>query len=114
MTALYRVDFEVPNNEDFRYAFALTDEAGAPVNLAGAAFRMDVEARSGADVLSLTTANRKVALDAATGRIDLIVPAADMATLRESYHTHDMLMTLGGQTTRLWVGGFNIIQGVTE
>lgn len=114
MTALYRVDFEVSNNEDFRYAFQLADEAGVPVNLAGAQFRMDVEDRAGADVFSFSTANGRIIIDAAAGRIDLIAPVIEIAILRENYHTQDMLMTMSGQTTRLWVGGFTIIQGVTE
>lgn len=113
MTALFRVDFEVANNEDFRYAFAITDTEGAPVDLTGAAFRMDIETRAGADVLSLTTENGRVTVDTDAGRIDLVVAAADMAPLAANYHSHDMLMTKGGQTTRLWAGGFSILQGVT-
>lgn len=114
MTALFRVDFEVANNEDFHYAFALTDENGDPVDLAGATLRMDIESRAGGDVLSLSTENGRIAVEAAAGRFDLLVPAADMAALRENYHAHDLLMTLDGRTTRLWQGAFSIIQGVTE
>jgi hypothetical protein len=74
----------------------------------------DIETRAGADVLSLTTENGRVTVDAGAGRIDLVVAAADMAPLVENYHRHDMLMLKGGQTTRLWAGGFSILQGVTE
>lgn len=114
MTALFRVDFEVANNEDFRYAFVITDAEGAPVDLAEATFRMHVETSAGDDVLVLTTENDRIAVDGAAGRIDLIVSAADMAQLVENYHRHDMLMLNGTQTTRLWLGGFSIVQGVTE
>lgn len=114
MTALFQVDFETANNEDFRYAFAIADEDGVPVDLTGASFRMDIETGAGADVLTLSTSNGRVVLDAPAGRIDLVVPAAVMAALKANFHAHDMLMTLGGQTTRLWAGNFSILQGVTE
>ena len=114
MTALFRVDFEAANNEDFRYAFALTDTEGAPVDLTAATFRMHIETNADADVLALTTENGRIGVEAIAGRIDLVVPAAAMAGLAANYHVHDMLMVKGGQTTRLWAGGFSVIQGVTE
>ncbi|HMN38632.1 MAG TPA: hypothetical protein PKD49_13110 [Hyphomicrobium sp.] len=114
MTALFKVDFEVANNEDFRYAFAICDEHDTPVDLTGATFHMDIETRLGDNVLVLNIENGRIAVDPSIGRIDLSVPAQDMAALPANFHQHDMLMRLHGQTTRLWAGNFSIVQGVTE
>jgi len=114
MTALFKVDFDVANNEDFRYAFKVCDENDTPVDLTGAALEMQVETRLGENVLVLSTQNGRIVLTASDGRFDLVVPAADMSALAANLHQHDLLMRLGGQTTRLWTGNFSITQGVTE
>ena len=114
MTALFKVDFEIANNEDFRYAFVISDADNTPVDLTGATFHMDVETRLGDNVLVLNAENGRIIVDPFIGRIDLVVAAQDMAALPANFHQHDMLMRRSGQTTRLWAGNFSIVQGVTE
>lgn len=114
MTALNRVDFEIADNEDFRYAFQLQDTEGAALDLATATFKMDVRSADDAILLTLTTANGRVLVDTADNRIDLTVPAATIATLPAGVHLHDMLMVDAGAITRIWTGAITVVEGVTQ
>jgi hypothetical protein len=116
MSAFYRINFQSANNEDLRQVFVLTDDAGAPFDLTGAALHMDIEAFNGADVLEATTANGRIALsDAPAGRFELAVPAATMRTLAPGSYQHDLLLTFAdGRVHRVWTGALTLSRGVTE
>jgi hypothetical protein len=113
MSAFYRVDFQSSNNEDLRQAFVLTDEAGTPIDITGAALRMGVETAAGRDALEATTANGRIVVsDAPAGRFDLAIPAAVMRTLAEGAYRHDLVLESGGTTRRVWAGTLTLGQGV--
>lgn len=114
MSALYRVDFDAADNEDFRYAFVLTTPQGAPADLTGATFKMSIARFEGPTVIELSSANGRIVPTLAQGRIDLIVAAADLAGLAQGFHTHDLVMTQGQKVTRLWTGGLSLTHGVTQ
>ncbi len=116
MSAAYRVNFDLANNEDMRQAFSLGDTAGAPLDLAGASLRMHIETLAGETVVEATTANGRIILiDAPAGRFDLAIPAATMRTLTAGAYRHDLLLVAAnGNVRRIWSGSLTLDRGVTE
>lgn len=115
MTAFYRVDFQIANNEDLRHDFVLSDSAASPVDLTGAGFRMDVANSSGGRVLEASLDNGRILLtDAPHGRFALLVPAAVMRMLPEGAYNHDLVWTRGAETRRVWAGTMTVQRGVTQ
>lgn len=114
MSAYYRVDFQASNNEDLRQGFVLTDSAGTPLDITGAALRFGLETSAGRDVLEASTLNGRITVsDAPAGRFDLAIPAAVMATLAEGAYRHDLLLEASGSVRRVWTGTLTLGQGVT-
>ena len=114
MTALYRVDFSASTNADLRQGFALTDTAGAAVDLTGATLALAFEHEPNAPILHATAANgRLVVTDAAQGRFELVIAAADLAVLQPALYQHDLLLTRAGRIDRLWTGTLRLDDGVT-
>ena len=115
MSALYRVNFQMANNEDLRQAFAVTNSTQAPVDLTGADLRMDVETAHKTDALVLSIANGRIVVTApASGQFQLVVPASTMSTLADGVYQHDLLLQQSGTLRRLWTGTLNLSRGVTE
>jgi hypothetical protein len=114
MSAYFRVDFQSANKEDLRQVFQLTDQNGAPLDIAGATLRMGIETASGRDVLKVTTSNgRIVVIDGVAGRFDLTVPAAVMRLLPEGAYRHDLVIESAGTVRRVWTGTLTLSQGVS-
>ena len=114
MSAYYRVDFQVSNTEDLRQQFELTDTAGTPVDLTGASLRMDIASMSGADALQASSANGRIAIsDAAAGRFEVAIPAADVRGLLPGTYRHDLLLSHADSVRRVWSGTISLSQGVT-
>ena len=115
MTAFYRVDFQIANNEDLRHDFVLSDTTAAPIDLTGTGFRMDVASVSGGRILEASLDNGRILLtDAAHGRFALSVPAAVMRMLSEGAYNHDLIWTRGSETRRVWSGTMTVQHGVTQ
>lgn len=123
MSTLYRVNFEIADNEDLREAFVLTSSAGAPADLTGADLRMDIEAltppSAGAPdpplVLSLSLANGRIALlDATLGQFEIIVDRSTLGALAPGIYRHDLLLAHSGRTQRIWDGTLVLSRGVSE
>lgn len=115
MRPLYALNFQVARNEDWSDVFALTDDAGAPVNLTGVSFTMDLKTALGTLVLSLNTANGKLPVyDAAAGLMGPLVLKTEMGSaLPAGVYNHDCLMLEAGRTRRLWYGQLTVLDGVT-
>jgi hypothetical protein len=112
--ALFTIEFQAATNADWEDNFELRDEAGA-INLAGAAFEMDVRSAGGVQAIELTTAAGTLpVLSAADGIFGIKVLAATMATLTPGTYHLDCLMRQGGQTLRLFEGRLFLEKGITE
>jgi hypothetical protein len=114
MSACYRVNFQAATNEDLRQAFVLQDAAGAAIDLTGASLRMALQGASGAIALEAGLADGRIAiLDAANGRFEVAVLAADLQTLPPGVYRHDLLLAQAGVVRRVWSGVLTLSQGVT-
>lgn len=115
MTAYYRVNFELANNEDLRQTFALSDTGGTPLNLTGASFKMQIKSFAGAPVAEASSVNGRIAvLDAAAGQFEVNIPAAVMRTIAEGSYQHDLVLSgSDGSTKRIWDGVVSLSQVVT-
>lgn len=92
----------------------MRDAGGAATDLTGATFEMDVRDGAGAEIFSATTENARILItEAAAGSFAIDVPAALMATVPPGDYAHDLLLRQAGRVTRVWVGGFAVIQGVS-
>ena len=116
MAAFYRVNFQSATNEDLRQAFKLTDSDGVPVNLTGAALRMELDNLANSDVVDASTANGRIVFtNASAGEFSLAVPAAVMSAISPGVYRHDLLLTRGdGSVQRVWEGTLTLNRGVTE
>ena len=111
----YRVDFSTATNEDLRQSFQITDRAGTPINLTGAALHMDVADQPGHRALQATTDNGLIVLSGApAGTFELAVPATLMRGLPPGVYQHDLLLLRGDRTMRVWSGTLSLARGVTQ
>lgn len=116
MTAYYRVNFTVANNEDLRQSFVLSDTGQVPIDLTGADLRMAVSAASGAAALAASIGNGRIVVhDAPAGRFELVLPSAALTPLQPGVYRHDLVLTnAAGHMHRIWSGGLTLEQGVTQ
>lgn len=115
MTSLYRVNFELADNEDLHAVFALSDSAGAPVDLTGADLRMTIAPLDRKSTLDLSLANGRITLiDPILGQFELAAAATIMKSLSPGVYRHDLLVRLADRTQRIWEGTLVLVQGVTE
>ena len=114
MGALYRADFAVRNNADWRQPFHLAD-GGQDWDLTGAAITMALKKQKtpGAPELVLTTGDGIVVLDAAQGLFEIRVLESAMAALAPGYYDHDCLIVQGGVTTALLEGVVRVEKGIS-
>ena len=114
MSAYYRVDFQVCNNEDLRQLFELTDTAGQAIDLSGVTLRMDIAATTGSAALEASSTNGRIAIrDAAAGRFELAIPAAIVRGLQPGTYRHDLVLSHADSVRRVWSGTISLCQGVT-
>lgn len=60
--------------DTWQRAWIIADAAGNPVDLTGATVRLHVRDAAGAKVMEASTANGRITLHPAAGRIDLVMP----------------------------------------
>lgn len=73
----------------------LADSAGKPVNLAGATARLHVRDPAGALVMSASTADGRIVIQPAEGRLDLAMPKEATAALAPGLYGWDLEVTHG-------------------
>lgn len=101
--------------------FALTstfeNDDGTPVNLTGYTGRMQVRPSSTSEdvIVELTTANSRFLItDAANGRINFTVSAADMAALPAGNYVYDTELVNGTVVMPYLSGRFIVVAEVTK
>lgn len=62
--------------DTWRRSWVIQDAAGHPVDLTGAAARLHVRDAAGVKVMEASTADGRLTLQPAAGRIDLVMPSA--------------------------------------
>lgn len=95
-------------------AFTFLDDAGNPIDFAGATARMQVRTHvSDASPLLTLTTGSGITIDTGTGTITLRIEAAVTATLTPGHY--DLLVTLGsGDAVRMLEGALAISPAVTR
>ena len=114
-----RNDIEIANNSAWAGTFTLRGADGQPRNITGATFEMDIRRKADdADppIATLTTANGRAALSATPtdGRVNILIPLAIAQAILPGLYEHDMIMTIGGITERVWYGSLRVVQGVSR
>lgn len=75
------------------------------VNLSAYTARMSLKSKPGANAeITLTTANSRIVLNEATGRVRLALTAAETAALRPGTYLYDLELVSGTVVTR-WIEG---------
>jgi len=101
----------------FQRQITWTDSAKDPYNLTGYTARMQVRANTSSNtvIIELTTENNRITLGGATGTVDLLISAANTATLTAGQYVYDLeLVSGGGVVTRLLEGNFKVSAEVTR
>lgn len=102
---------------NFSTVLTWRDELGVLVPNTGYTAEMDVRttrADTGTQLLTLTTANARIALGGAAATITLTISAADTAALTTQTAWYDLTVTsAAGTVTRLFEGVFVIAERVT-
>ena len=112
---IYNVTLE--QGATFTRTITYNTSAGSPVDLTGYTAEMDLRPSysSSTTVLSLSTANGRIALGGVAGTITLTVTAADMAALEAPADgVYDLELYSGGTTTRLLQGTWTISPEATR
>ena len=85
------------------------------MDLTGYTALMEVRDSDGTLIVTLSTANSRIALGGAAGTITLTVDDADTEDLDPGTYRYDLTLTSsGGTTTRLIEGVFTVAEAVTE
>lgn len=79
-------------------SWQIKDSAGAPVDLTGASARLHLRDATGLLSASATTSTTGLTITAATGQIDLRIPAATMAALAPGFYYFDLELTYADAT----------------
>lgn len=111
MPARYNIAWSVSKKEDLARSYRLRDKAKVPVDLTGAA--IVYKAKSGNTVIEATIGNGRITIDdAADGVWSILVPKAELADAPTGSYVHDLLITIDGVTTELFVGSLELRPGV--
>jgi hypothetical protein len=111
------VNFECDQRANFSRVWTwYTDTARTTaMDLSGYTALMEVRDSSDTLVLTLSTANSRIALGGAEGTITLTVDDADTEALDPGTYDYDLTLTSsGGTTTRLIEGVFTVKAAVTQ
>jgi len=101
----------------FQRTLVWQDETETPINLTGYSARMQVRPsiKSTEVVIELTTANGRIVLYPALGKIELLLTAVQTAALTAKQCVYDLeLVSASGHVTRLLQGAFTITPEVTR
>lgn len=101
----------------FQRQLTWTDPARDAYNLTSYTARMQVRANTSSNtvIIELTTENSRITLGGAAGTVDLLIPAANTASLTAGQYVYDLeLVSGGGVVTRLLEGNFKVTAEVTR
>ena len=110
--------FIIEQGATFGQTLTLKDSSGTVVNLSGyASAEMDLRENPDATdpIISLTTANSRIALGGTAGTVVLSITASDTAGLTASDGVFDLEITSGaGIVTRLIEGTYSVRRNITR
>ena len=100
----------------FEKVIQITDSEGENVNITGYSARMQVRpsAASSTVLTELTTANTKISIDGANGKLTLAVPASETATFKAGNYVYDLETVNGSTVERILQGAFVVRAEVTR
>lgn len=109
------LDIEIEQGSTFNLVFLYQDENGDAIDLTGMTARMQLRRQfNSADALiSLTTENSRIAIDALLGKITLTISATDTATLTGS-GVYDLELVNGTTVNRILEGSFKVCAEATK
>ena len=110
-------DIEIIQGQTFARAVVWKDSDGEPIDLTGYGARMQVRrSKASPDVLfELTTANGRVAIDGAAGKVTLTITAEESAAFTWRRGVYDLELEAGdGVVRRLLEGAVEVNREVTR
>ena len=104
--ATFNFQFQILNN---------TTSGSTPWNLSTYSGTMTVRPFVGSQTTTVvaSTANGRMVLDGANGRVTVTIDAATTETFTAGRYVYDLVVTTGATTTRLLEGKFTVSPGVT-
>lgn len=108
-------DITVEQGSTFNLTLVYKDQRGYVIDLTGYSARMQLRSSvaSSAVVLDLTTANGRISIDGAAGKISLLIAAADTAGLSGT-GVYDLELVNGLIVQRVLEGSYTISPEVTR
>jgi hypothetical protein len=109
------LDIEIEQGATFNLVFLYQDENGDAINLTGMTARMQLRRQynSPSPLLSLTTENSRIAIDALLGKITLNIDATTTATLNGS-GVYDLEIVNGSTVNRILEGSYKVCAEATK
>ena len=110
-------DMEIEKGTTFKYTLSYTDSTNNPINLTGYTAKMQIrEQYISSEILAeLSSANGKITINGTQGKILLNVPAHETDDYIWMSGVYDLvIISSGGEVTRLLEGGVSVSQNVTE
>lgn len=92
---------KVFRGDTWKRAWVLKDDGDNPVDLSGVSARLHVRDQAGAKVAEASTADGRLVVQPAQGRVDMTVPAAAMALAPGAYRFDLEITTAGGDVHTL-------------
>lgn len=110
-----RYDLTVEQGSTFNLTLVYKDQRGYVIDLTGYSARMQLRTSVGASTvaLDLTTANGRISVDGAAGKINLSIAAADTAGLSGT-GVYDLELVNGQTVQRILEGSYTISPEVTR
>lgn len=110
--------FVIEQGATFSRVLTLKDSSGTVVNLnsySSAEMDLRENPESSTEVITLTTANGRIALGGAAGTVTLTISATDTANLTADDGVYDLELTdSGGNVFRILEGSYSIRRGITR
>lgn len=116
MTAT-RLDISIEQGADYDGSFAILGPTGAPLDLTGYAAAMQIRLLSiyPTPLLTLTSIDGTLLIDAAAGTVTPVIPASVSAALNAGHYLYDLkLVSPAGHTTRAYSGSAYVSAEVTD
>jgi hypothetical protein len=111
-----RYDITCEQGATFARTLQWLDENEAPIDLTGYTARMHVRktVKSATTLIELTTANGRITLTPADGKLDLLLTATLTAAITDGGVYDVELVSPGGVVTRILEGKFTLSREVTR
>jgi hypothetical protein len=116
MTAIF-LDLTIEQGADYQGVFTILSPDGSPLNLAGYAAAMQIKYAPDYPyaVLTLTSANGGLVINASAGTVTPVIPASVTTTLNPIRYVYDLkLVSPADLTTRAYQGAVFVSAEVTD